>query len=222
MNLPAALLPPLAHWLVLLAMLGALRLAWPHLPWRRLRSGNLQSNLLFAFSLVLALAWSLNAGVKPGLNLHLLGAMAATLALGAPLALYAFALALVLIAVGGALEWQAVPVNFLLMGLIPIVLSHALRRLVERYLPAHFFIFIFILSFFGSALIVMLEGLLASLLLAGVGAYEFSTLTSEYLPYFLLLGFAEAWLSGALITLLVVYKPDWVLAFDDQRYLVGK
>ena len=209
MNLPAALLPPLAHWLTLLAMLGALRLAWPHLPWRRLRSGNLQSNLLFAFSLVLALAWSLNAGVKPGLNLHLLGAMAATLAL-------------VLIAVGGALEWQAVPANFLLMGLIPIVLSHALRRLVERYLPAHFFIFIFILSFFGSALIVMLEGLLASLLLAGVGAYEFSTLTSEYLPYFLLLGFAEAWLSGALITLLVVYKPDWVLAFDDQRYLVGK
>ena len=222
MNLPAALLPPLAHWLVLLAMLGALRLAWPHLPWRRLRSGNLQCNLLFAFSLVLALAWSLNAGVKPGLNLHLLGAMAATLALGAPLALYAFALALVLLAANGALEWQALPVNFLLMGLIPILLSHVLRRLVERYLPAHFFIFIFILSFFGSALIVMLEGLLASLLLAGLGAYEFSMLTSEYLPYFLLLGFAEAWLSGALITLLVVYTPDWVLAFDDQRYLAGK
>ena len=58
MNLPAALLPPLAHWLTLLAMLGALRLAWPHLPWRRLRSGNLQCNLLFAFSLVLALASS--------------------------------------------------------------------------------------------------------------------------------------------------------------------
>lgn len=222
MNLPSALLPQFAHWLTLLAMLGALRLAWSHLPWRRLRSGNAQCHLLFAFSLVLALAWSMNAGVKPGLNLHLLGAMAATLALGAPLALYAFALALVLLAANGALEWQALPVNFLLMGLIPILLSHALRRLVERYLPAHFFVFIFILSFFGSALIVMLEGLLASLLLAGVGAYELATLTSEYLPYFLLLGFAEAWLSGALITLLVVYKPDWVLAFDDQRYLVGK
>ena len=222
MNLPAALLPPLAHWLTLLAMLGALRLAWPHLPWRRLRSGNLQCNLLFAFSLVLALAWSLNAGVKPGLSLHLLGAMAATLALGAPLALYAFALTLALLAGNGVLEWQAVPVNFLLMGLIPVLLAHTLRRLVERYLPAHFFIFIFILSFFGSALIVMLEGLLASLLLAGAGVYEFSMLRSEYLPYFLLLGFAETWLSGALITLLVVFKPDWVLAFDDQRYLVGK
>ena len=68
----------------------------------------------------------------------------------------------------------------------------------------------------------MLEGLLASLLLAGAGVYEFSMLRSEYLPYFLLLGFAEAWLSGALITLLVVFKPDWVLAFDDQRYLAGK
>lgn len=222
MNLTADLFPQAVHWLTLLAMLGALRLAWPSLPWRRFRQGNRQFHVFFGFALSLAIAWSLNAGIKAGLNLHLLGAMAATLALGAPLALYAFALALGILAFGGKIDWQAIPINFLLMGVIPITCANLLRKLVERFLPAHFFIFIFILSFFGAALIVMLEGVVATLTLAGIGAYDLSMLTSEYLPYFLLLGFAEAWISGALMTLLVVYKPEWVLTFDDQRYLVGK
>ena len=30
------------------------------------------------------------------------------------------------------------------------------------------------------------------------------------------------WISGAVITLMVVYRPDWVAAFDDRRYLIGK
>ena len=43
-----------------------------------------------------------------------------------------------------------------------------------------------------------------------------------YLPYFLMLGFGEAWLSGIVITLLVVYKPGWVASFDDRRFLMNK
>ena len=42
------------------------------------------------------------------------------------------------------------------------------------------------------------------------------------LPFFLLVGFSEAWISGAVITLMVVYRPGWVAAFDDRRYLIDK
>lgn len=62
-----------------LAALGLLALVrW--LPWREL-AGGVQLNLLLGFAVCLTLMWSMRAGVKPGLNLHLLGAMAATLAL---------------------------------------------------------------------------------------------------------------------------------------------
>ena len=54
------------------------------------------------------------------------------------------------------------------------------------------------------------------------GAYEWEYLSGEYLPYFLLLAFSEAWLSGMVMTLFVVYRPNWVLTFDDSRYLTGK
>jgi uncharacterized membrane protein len=36
------------------------------------------------------------------------------------------------------------------------------------------------------------------------------------------MSWAEAFTSGALITVLVVYRPQWVTTFDDRRYLDGK
>jgi uncharacterized membrane protein len=51
------------------------------------------------------------------------------------------------------------------------------------------------------------------------GVYSADKLFSDYFPYFALLGFAEAWLNGAAITLMVVYYPQWVGSFDDRRYL---
>jgi len=93
---------------------------------------------------------------------------------------------------------------------------------VLRLLPRHFFVYIFINGFFGSALTVFGVGLAATLMLVIAGAYEWDYLATEYLPYFLLLGFSEAWLSGMLITLFVIYRPNWVATFDDSSYLANK
>jgi uncharacterized membrane protein len=103
-----------------------------------------------------------------------------------------------------------------------VCFAHRFRRLVERVLPAHFFVFVFVVAFFGAGATVVVEGLIAAAVLVVAGAYPAAFLASEYLPYFILLGFAEAWISGAVIALLVVYKPEWVEAFDDRRYLLGK
>lgn len=190
-------------------------------PWGRLREGS-QLNLLLGFAVCLMLLWTMRAGVKPGLNLHLLGAMAATLALGPWLAVLAMALALTGIMLNGVIEWTDWPVNFVLMIAIPVAAAHGLRRAVERWLPAHFFIFVFVISFACAALTVMVQGAVAAAALASAGAYTAEFLLNEYLPFFLLLGFSEAWISGAVITLMVVYRPDWVAAFDDRRYLLDK
>jgi uncharacterized membrane protein len=62
-------------------------------------------------------------------------------------------------------------------------------------------------------------GLLATIVLWLAGVYPLQMLLDDYFPYFALLGFAEAWLNGAAITLMVVYYPGWVGSFDDRRYL---
>jgi uncharacterized membrane protein len=55
-------------------------------PWKRLADSG-QLNVWLGTIVVLMLFWSMKAGVKPGLNLHLLGATAFTLMVGRQLAI---------------------------------------------------------------------------------------------------------------------------------------
>lgn len=219
MNLPYALFSWPWHLGATFLAIAALLLAGLRIDWRTLARSGPRLNALLGFVVVMTLLWSLRAGVLPGLNLHLLGAMAACLMFGPRLALFALALVLSGISLNGAVEWAAWPINFVVMGLVPVLVAQALRAIVERFLPGHFFVYIFVMAFAGAGLVILCTGLFATLLLFAAGAYAWSQLAAEYLPYFLLLAFSEAWISGAVVTMMVVHRPEWVATFDDQRYL---
>lgn len=59
-------------------------------------------------------------------------------------------------------------------------------------------------------------------LATGVEGAYLLYLFEEYLPYFLLLAFSEAWLSGGVLTVFVIYRPRWVGSFDDAHYIFHK
>jgi len=161
MNFPATLFPSAWHWVAAILSVVVLFRVAVGAPWRRLAT-NTQRNLLFGLAIALALLWSMKAGVRPGLNLHLMGAMAATLALGPHFAVLSMAIALTALAANGGIAWDAWPINFVLMVLVPVGAARLLQRVVEATLPSHFFIFIFVLSFAGSAVVVVLQGLVPS------------------------------------------------------------
>lgn len=190
-------------------------------PWRRLADSG-QLNVWLGTVVMLMLVWSLKAGVRPGLNLHLLGAMAITLMFGRQLAIVGLTLTLVGVTLNGGADWQAFALNALVMAVVPVLFAHGILKVVERILPANFFVYVFVVAFFGAGLTALATGAAATALLWAGGAYPAEMLLSDYLPYFLLLGFSEAWLSGAAITLMVVYFPSWVATFDDRRYLWHK
>lgn len=207
-----------AAWLPLAAVwLWCLRTA----PWQRLKEEG-QLNIFLGTVVVLMLMWSMKAGVRPGLNLHLLGATAITLMFGRQLAIVGLSLVLAAVTLNGGAGWQAYALNALLLAAFPCVVAFAVLRVVERWLPAHLFIYIFVAAFFGAALTAGATGLASTLLLLLADVYPAQTLLTDFLPYFLLLGFSEAWLNGAAVTLMVVYFPRWVGTFDDRRYLWNK
>ena len=186
-------------------------------PWRRL-ADTTQLHVWLGSIVVLMLIWSMKAGVKPGLDLHLLGATALTLMFGRQLAILGLSVVMAAVTLNGAAGWAPYALNILVTAVFPCLAAHALLRIVERYLPANFFCYIFCAAFFGAAIAVVSTGWLASLVLWLAGVYTAEMLVNDYLPYYTLLGFAEAWLNGAAITLMVVYYPDWVGSFDDRRY----
>jgi len=194
-------------------------------PWQRL-GDSAQLNVWLGSVVLLVLVWSMKAGVKPGLDLHLLGATMFTLMFGRTLAIIGLSAVLAGVTFNGELQghagWLAYGLNALVLAVFPVLLADGIRRGVERLLPENFFIYVFVTGFFGAAATVMATGLLASALLWLAAVYPAPTLLDDYLPYYFLLGFAEAWLNGALITLMVVYAPHWVGSFDDRRYLLNK
>ena len=221
MNLPDNLLDENWYWAAwavwMLVFVRSVRRA----PWSRLREPE-QSNLWLGMIVLLTLIWSLKAGVKPGLALHLLGATVFTLSFGPHLAFVGLTAVLAGITLNGAAGWLGFALNSLIMAGVGVLASLAVLRISERLLPPHFFVYVFVNGFFGSALTVIGVGSAACVLFAVTGAYSWDYLVSEYLPYFVLLGFSEAWLSGMVMTLFVIYRPQWVATFDDSRYLAGK
>lgn len=190
-------------------------------PWGRLKDSEL-FNVWLGMIVLLTLVWSLKAGVKPGLNFHLLGATVFTLCFGPHLAFVGLSLVTLGVTLNGAAGPFAYAANALLLAGLSVALSQFFFRVLSAALPRHFFVYIFVNGFLGAALTIVGVGFAATVLLAMVGAYEWGYLISEYFPYFVLLAFAEAWLSGMMMTLFVVYRPQWVVSFDDSRYLANK
>ena len=221
MNLPDTLLDEGWYWAAWAVWLPLFARSLLRAPWALLKE-SVQLNVWLGMVVLLTLMWSLKAGVKPGLSLHLLGATVFTLSFGPHLAFVGLSLVLLGITLNGEAGYFAFALNALLMAGVGVIISQAVHRLVLRFLPRHVFIYVFINGFLGSFLTVLGVGIAAACLLAVAGAYEWDYLASEYLAYFILLGFSEAWLSGMLMTLFVIYRPDWVVTFDDSSYLANK
>jgi uncharacterized membrane protein len=220
MNLVSANIPAewsLALWLGLLGLAG---LMWRKATWRMLASpANL--NIFLAATVALLGLWLIRTGIRPGLNFHLLGATALTLMFRPWFAILAIALVIAGITLHNG-QFSAYPANLLLMGVLPVSVSWALYRFVDGRLPNHMFIYIFLNCFFGAALAMGAVGLGSTLFASASGAYTLDYLLENYVPFYLLMAWAEAFTTGMLMTLMVVYRPEWVSTFDDRRYLQPK
>jgi uncharacterized membrane protein len=221
MNFPAGLFGTgwqLAGWLAAGAVL-----AWAagRAPWRRLQAPG-RVHVFGGLVVALLLLWSLKAGIKPGLDLHLVGATVFVLAFGPQLALLGLALVLAGATANGVGAWESFGLNLTVMAAVPVLVAQAVFRTADRGLPNHLFVYLFVAGFLGAGLAVLGMGAVAGGLLYAAGAYGGEYLLTEYLPYFMLLAFSEAWISGMAMTLMVVYRPAWVCTFDDARYLLNK
>lgn len=221
MNLPDNLLPAQWYWFghALLAIM-LIKIA-STTPWQRLKNpANL--NLWLGACVALMIIWSIKAGIKPGLNFHLLGATAFTLMFGPQLAVFGLLIVLTGVTLAGIGGWEGFSLNAFIMIIVPVWLSYTLFRIVDRKLPNHFFIYIFINAFIGGAIAITATGLASTWLLAAGGAYSLQYLYSQYLPYYILMGWSEAMSTGMIMTLMVVFRPQWVSTFDDERYIRNK
>lgn len=221
MDIPTGLLPfPLLFFSWVLFALVTLR-ALLRADWRRL-GNNADMHVWLGATVAVMLLWMLKGGVSPGLGFHILGVTTLTLMFGWAFAWFSVVLVVLSTCAYGLGGWEAVGVNALLMGGVPILVTHAMLRLCQWYLPHNFFIYVFINAFFVAGLSSVLGKLVTVTLIVLSGVHTLDAVAYEYLPYLPLMFLSEALVNGMTMTMLVALRPQWVSSFDDNLYLKDK
>ena len=211
LHIPSSLLP---FWLLVvldLGFLGLLVMSLRWADWKSFLAAPQKQHVLFAAMVILLLIWGLKAGISPGLGFHHLGATIFTLMFGWAFAIISLSVVLAISLATQDPDWLSFGVNGLFSIAVPVLVSYFILRFSEKRLPDNFFIYIFVVAFFGATLVLYL-----------VTAYPDATLINESIRYLPLFMFPEAFVTGMLISVFVVYRPEWVATFEDERYINGK
>ncbi len=215
--------PPIVPptWLVACSALFAANAALAALrgiDWRRMR--DFEAQAVFAAVLALSIAARLaRIELQPGLDLHLFGASAAALMFGWRFALLAQMLAVAIVAALWQRYWLSPLLDFIYTGLVPVLVTTALLDFAQRRLPLHLFVYLLFNAFFAGALAIAIAQVGKLLTLVWLEAYALPTLSENFLLTVPALMFPEGFATGAMLTMIVAYRPQWAATFHDASYL---
>ncbi|AQU82576.1 MULTISPECIES: energy-coupling factor ABC transporter permease [unclassified Halomonas] len=207
----------LLTWLISLGVLGWV--VWLR-PWRVLIDDIALQHRWLAATLAVMLMWQLRAQAVDWLTLHLVFTVLMALVFKVPLALLSNVMVNIAMVLIGRNDWVMWGANVIVTGIVPAFIIGLVWRLVDRRLPDNLMVFMFVCGFFGAALATLGSGLVTVLLIVAAGTDpEAVYLAQEYARFLPLLMPSEAFLTGMLLSILLVYHPNWVATFNDHRYI---
>jgi uncharacterized membrane protein len=184
-------------------------------------------NLFLSCILLLALAWNLRAHLPTSnidnfidLSFHFFGASLLVALFGfwsAITLLFIVALVGVFGLSGDLVEATR---HYVVVSVIPAIIAYGVIKAVHRYLPKHLFILILGNGYLAAFISTFITGLLIYALQQMFDITSFGT--SDPLGWFLgllILSFMEGSLSGMLLAILLVYRPEWVSTYREDQYM---
>ncbi|BBI74064.2 hypothetical protein HME01_02420 [Vreelandella aquamarina] len=220
MSFAQSVLAPWALVMTWLLSLGVIVWCLCLRPWRPLLEDTALQHRWMAATLAVMLMWQLRAQAVDWLTLHLVFTVLMTLVFKMPLALISNVMINVAMVAIGRNDWSLMGANMLVTGIVPATVTGFVWRIVDRRLPDNLMVFLFACGFFGTALATLGGGLSAVALIIVAGTDpEAVYLAQEYARFLPLLMPSEAFITGMLLSILLVYHPSWVATFNDHRYI---
>ncbi len=207
------------QWASIAILLFWLWLIWPSDEFSDLlKNKQRQTQTLIAATFLIAL-WLINASVIKGIHVHFLGLVVLMLMYGWRMATVICILPVLFFAT----FVFKLPFDFAIYGLLgiclPLFLCFVFYSQVFKFLPHHLFVYIFCGGFINAFLSIVFHILAWATWLWMSTDYNWAFLSDNYLIIIPLVGFPEALLNGMAITLLVVYRPEWLYDYADNTYL---
>lgn len=176
---------------------------------------------------LIALAWNLKATlpgqsgqVLIGFTFHFFGASLLVAMLGIWRALtLLFCVSFVSGFLIGGDAFEAAQ-NYFLIGVVPAIISSVIIYLIKKFLPKHLFVLILGTGYVAGFASVLVSAILFFVLQQYVFPAPVTML--DPLGWFLgvvILSFMEGSLSGMLLAIFLVYKPQWVATYNESAYV---
>jgi uncharacterized membrane protein len=175
--------------------------------------------LFGAAGICLLLLWQVKAQLPGGPALHFIGVTTATLVLGLRLSLWLIPAILLINVLATALVAPAqqltIPQLLLDWSVFSVLALQSYLQLwwIHRQFGQHIFVYIFLAAFAGAACCTVTFILLQTIALSFLTTQAAELYT--YLTLAPLLALPEAILNGMAITLLLVYRPQWVATYHN-------
>lgn len=222
MNLPALLFTGDWLWLFNLLFAYLLYRAVRSATWRELLANQTMTNALVALTLGAFILWQFNAGFRPGINFHIVGATLFVLMFGWQVALVVLSVVMGASLLRAGIDWVTLGINGLLMLAIPALFTEWLLRFSQQNLPKNLFLYVLLNGFVCAGLSIVLNVVATTLLLLLLSSYSWAQIKYNYLSAAPIIMLTEAFMTGMLITAFTVFQPDAVKNFSDAEYLDGK
>jgi len=184
-------------------------------------------NIFISCILLLALAWNIRAHLPSSnidnlidLSFHFFGASLLVALFGfwsAITLLFIVALIGVFGISGDLVEASR---HYVLVSIVPALIAFGVIKAVQRLLPKHLFILILGNGYLAAFISTFLTGLLIFCIQQIFQMTSFGT--TDPLGWFLgllILSFMEGSLSGMLLAILLVYRPQWVSTYREDQYM---
>jgi len=162
--------------------------------------------------------WFMRAGIRPGLDFHILGVTALTLLMGWRLAVLALAMVLVVMAVLGVIDLTAWAMSLLLGVAVPVAATYQFFIHVYRRLPHNPFIYILVAGFLNAGFSQVIYTSAVSAWYWWAEGYTLDYIWDDYLRLLPLMMFPEGITNGMFIAGMVSFHPRWLSTFDEDSY----
>jgi uncharacterized membrane protein len=184
------------------------------------------SLLAVAAILFLAIAWNVSPtlpGQTPGkfygLIFHFYGAALLTAMFGPAIALsilFPVAFLGVFVFQGWLIEAAQ---HYLMVCVLPTFFAHLTIQVIQKYVPKHLFVLILGNGYVAAFMSVILSGtvlLIGKMLFAGAGTHID---LEGWLLGLIIIAFMEGSLSGMLLAIFLIYRPNWVSTYNESAYM---
>ena len=177
---------------------------------------------LFGACAVLFVLWVLRVGIVEGLYVHFLWLTALSLLVGFRWSFLGGSLVLLGATIVGQHPFSMFGVYALIGVLLPICLSYAILSLSFHKMSQHIFVYIFVCAFLAGGVAIGTKMLIQGLYFYIDIGYEWDDVKNNFLTIIPLVIFPEALFNGMIMTILIIYKPDWVYTYHDKFYIDDK